>query len=212
MLSFRIFNIPVHVQPWFWLTLGLIGGGLRANDAASMLQVLVFILAGFISILVHELGHALTIRKYGLPTEIHLIAFGGFATFPSGKLSRWQSFLVTAAGPGIQLLLGMVCLGLLATLPIPPESLMRSLLVFLVWVSVVWAILNCVPIFPLDGGQMLSAVLGPRRQRITYLIGLLSAVALGVAGYLLLNSILLPLFMAYFAYQNWQGYQGAAKA
>lgn len=106
MFSFRLFNIPVHVHPWFWVTLALIGGGLRANDTLSMLLVVMFVLAGFISILVHELGHASMIRKYGLPTEIHLVAFGGFARYPSGQLNRKQSFLVTAAGPGIQLALG----------------------------------------------------------------------------------------------------------
>ncbi len=212
MLSFRIFNIPVHVQPWFWLTLGLIGGGLHAQDAMSMLMVLLFILAGFVSILIHELGHALMIRKYGLPTEIHLIAFGGFATFPQGRLSRKESFLVTAAGPGVQFVLGILALMLLNVLPIPSESLMRPLLSFLVWVSLVWSVLNCLPVFPLDGGQMLAAILGPRRQQTTYLVGMLTAIALGLVGFLLLQSILLPLFMGYFAYQNWQGYQGAARA
>lgn len=209
MLSFRIFNIPVHVQPWFWLTLGLIGGGLSATDTASMLLVLVFILAGFLSILVHELGHALMIRNYGQPTEIHLIAFGGFASFPPGRLSRKESFLVTAAGPGIQFVLGVLAWALLSVLPIPEGSLMRDLLIFLVWVSFVWSILNCVPVFPLDGGQMLAAILGPERQKTTYLVGMLAAVALGLIGFLLLRSILLPIFMAYFAYQNWQQYQNA---
>lgn len=207
MLSFRIFNIPIHVQPWFWLTLGLIGGGLHAQDAMSVLLMLIFILAGFISILVHELGHALMIRKYGLPTEIHLIAFGGFATFPQGRLSRKESFLVTAAGPGIQFTLGLFALILLSVLPIPSESLMRPLLGDLAGVSFVWSVLNCLPVFPLDGGQMLAAILGPRRQQITYLVGVITAIALALVGFLLLKSILLSLFMGYFAYQNWQGYQ-----
>ena len=105
MLSFRLFGIPVRIEPWFWVILALIGGGLRANDALSMLWVLLFVLAGFISILVHELGHALTVRKFGLSPAITLIAFGGYASFPAGRLTRKQSFLVTAAGPGVQCLL-----------------------------------------------------------------------------------------------------------
>jgi len=170
-----------------------------------------FILAGFVSILVHELGHGLMIRKYGLPTEIHLIAFGGFATSPRGRLSRKESFLVTAAGPGIQFILGLLALALLHILPIPDGSLLRPLLVYLVSVSFIWSVLNCMPVFPLDGGQMLAAILGPNGQRTTYMVGLLTAIALAAAGFLVLNSILLPLFMGYFAYQNWQGYQRGGK-
>jgi len=208
MLSFRIFNFQVHVQIWFWITLGLIGGGLRANDSASILAVLMFILAGFISILVHELGHAFMIRKFGLPTEIHLIAFGGYATFPSGRLSRRQSFIVTAAGPVVQFILGLIALMLLFALPIPEGSLMLNLLGALLWVSIAWSVLNCLPVFPLDGGQMLSAVLGPQRQHTTYLVGMITSIAIAVAAFLMFNLLLLAVFMAYFAYQNWQNYQG----
>ncbi len=56
MLSFNLFGIPVRILPWFWITMALIGGGLGANDSLSILLVLVFILAGLISILVHELA------------------------------------------------------------------------------------------------------------------------------------------------------------
>lgn len=209
MLYFRIFNIPVHVQPWFWVTLALIGGALGASSSYEMLKVAMFVLAGFISVLIHELGHALTIRKYGLPTQIHLIAFGGLATHPAGVLNRKQSFLVTAAGPGIQFLLGVLCLILLRTIPVPPESLLLKMLQYLTAVSFVWSILNCLPIFPMDGGQMLSAILGPQRQKALYLVGMLTAIAIGVISYIILNAILLTLFMGFFAYQNWQQYSAA---
>ena len=68
--------------------MALIGGGLSANDSQSILNMVMFIIAGFISIMVHELGHALMVRKYGLPTAITLQAFGGYASFPAGQLSR----------------------------------------------------------------------------------------------------------------------------
>lgn len=90
MLRFRLFNIPVFVHPWFWLTLALIGGGLRANDTTALIEVAMFVLAGFVSVLVHEFGHALMIKKYRLPTEVHLVAFGGFARYPAGHLNRKQ--------------------------------------------------------------------------------------------------------------------------
>lgn len=208
MLSFRIFNIPVHVQPWFWLTLGLIGGGLRASDSLEMLRVLVFIIAGFISILIHELGHALLVRKFKLPTEIHLVALGGFATHPAGRLSRKESFIVTAGGPAIQFALGVLAIVLLGILPFPEGSLMIWLLNSLAFVSIAWSLLNCLPVFPMDGGQMLAAILGPRRQKTTYLVGMITAIVFGLIGFLILQQILLAVFMGYFAYQNWQKLKG----
>ncbi len=207
MLQFRLFNIPVFVHPWFWLTLALIGGGLRANDATAFIEVAMFVLAGFVSVLVHEFGHALTIKKYGLLTEVHLVAFGGFARFPAGHLDRKQSFLVTAAGPAIQFALGIVGMILLQILPFPEGSLLQVALSFMVLVSFVWSILNCLPIHPMDGGQMLAAVLGPQRAPLVHLVGMATAIAIGLLAFFVLNALILLLFMGFFAYQNWQQYQ-----
>ena len=211
MLSFNIFAIPVRVDPFFWVTLALIGGGLSARDSLSILLILIFMLAGFISILVHELGHALTIRKFGFPTEISLHAFGGYATYPPGRLSRKQSFLVTAAGPGLQILLGLFLFILIRFVPIPQGSLLNVLVLDLLWVSVVWALLNCIPIYPMDGGQMMAAALGPRRENLVYLISAILAVVIGLASIRFLNSLLLPIFMGLFAWQNWQAYQNSVR-
>ena len=207
MLSFNLFGIPVRILPWFWITMALIGGGLGANDSLSILKVLVFILAGLISILVHELGHALTVRKFGLPTEITLQAFGGYASFPAGQLNRKQSFIVTAAGPALQLALGFLLLLIRYFVPVPAESLLNTLLFDLISISIIWAVLNCLPVYPMDGGQMMAAVLGPQRAHFVHLISAVAAVVIGIAAYSYLHSILLPLFMAMFAWQNWQAFQ-----
>jgi stage IV sporulation protein FB len=207
MLSFNLFGIPVRVQPWFWITLALIGGGLGANDALSMLLVVMFMLAGFVSVLVHELGHALTVRKFGLPAAITLIAFGGFASYPAGILNRKQSFMVTAAGPALQLALGVLIAVIRFFADIPSESLLNSFTFYLVIVSIAWAVLNCLPIYPMDGGQMLAAVLGPKRERYVYLTGAVCAVTIGLVVYTQFSSFLLPIFMAYFAWKNWQSFQ-----
>ncbi len=207
MLRFSLFGIPVTVQPWFWLTMALIGGGLRASNSTEIMLVAIFAVAGFISILIHELGHALMIRKYGLPTSITLIAFGGYASYPAGKLDRKQSFLVTIAGPGVQLALGILLIMLSGVIQIPEGSLFGPFLYYLIVVSIIWAVLNCLPIHPLDGGQMLAAILGPQKQRYVHLVGAIVAVVAGLAGYLYLQTILLPIFMAFFAWHNWQSFQ-----
>ncbi|MGB0334920.1 MAG: metalloprotease [Opitutales bacterium] len=211
MLRFCIFGIPIQVQPWFWITMALIGGAFGASSSIEILLVFVFMFAGFLSILVHELGHALMIRRYGLPTVITLHAFGGFATFPAGRLNRRQSFAVTAAGPGVQFAMGVLLILLANIITIPEGSLFMPFLFNLIWVSLVWSVLNCLPIYPMDGGQMLAAVLGPNNQRYVYMIGAICAAVIGLAGYYLLNTILLPIFMALFAWQNWQAFQGPAR-
>ena len=210
MFSFNLFAIPVHVQPWFWITMAFLGGGLNARDSLGILTVALFMLAGFISILVHELGHALTIRKFGLPSEITLHAFGGYATYPPGRLNRIQSFLVTAAGPGLQMALALALIILGKFITVPPESLMRIFLLFLIIVSIFWAILNCLPVYPLDGGQMMAAVLGPRREHLVYLFSVFLAVFIGIASFFL-KFLFLPLIMGLFAWQNWQMYQNSTR-
>lgn len=191
--------------------MAFIGGGLHASNSVEIMLVLVFVFAGFLSIMIHELGHAFMIRRFGLPTAITLQAFGGYASFPAGRLDRRQSFLVTAAGPAVQLLLGIGLIFLAGILPIPEGSLFRPFLRDLIWVSIAWAILNCLPIFPMDGGQMLAAVLGPKRQRFVYLTSTVVAVAIGLIGFLYLQTLLLPIFMGLFAWQNWQAYQAIAR-
>ena len=210
MLQFSILGIPVHVEPWFWITMAFIGGGLHAANSTDILLVLVFVFAGFLSIMIHELGHALAIRKYGLPAAITLQAFGGYASFPAGKLDRKQSFVVTAAGPALQFVFGVLLIVLAPSISIPEGSLFLPFLRDLIWVSIAWSILNCLPVYPMDGGQMMAAILGPKKQHNVHLISSIVAVIIGIAGYLYLDTILLPIFMALFAWQNWQSYQASS--
>ena len=190
--------------------MAFIGGGLHATNSSDILLVLVFVFAGFLSIMIHELGHALTIQRYGLPAAITLQAFGGYASFPVGKLDRKQSFVVTAAGPALQFVFGVLLIILAPNLSIPEGSLFLPFLRDLIWVSIAWSILNCLPVYPMDGGQMMAAILGPMKQHYVHLISSIVAVAVGIAGYLYLGTILLPIFMALFAWQNWQSYQASS--
>ena len=176
------------------------GGGAPGN--AVLMGMALFIMAGFISILIHELGHALMIRKYKLPTEIVLSSFGGYATHPAGILTRKQSFLVTLAGPAIQAAFGLIVLYITPYLNLP-NSMIQLFISFLIVVSIAWAILNCVPVLPLDGGRMLEAVLGPRKIKLTYTISMLVAVAACVYGFSA-GQPFIGIFMAMFAFQNYQ--------
>jgi Zn-dependent protease len=202
MIRFRLFGIPVTVEPWFWVTMVLIGGGLHASSREDLLRVILFVMAGFISLLIHEMGHALTIRKFRLPTEVTLQAFGGFASYPGGRLTRMQSFLVTAAGPGVQILFGVIVWQLSNRMEYPSVAIFYF--VNVLWqISLVWAFFNCLPIFPLDGGQMLASIMGPQRAKGVHLTGIICA---GVIGLLAFSSgqLFVAIFMGLFAYQNYQ--------
>lgn len=206
MIRFSLFGVPINVQPWFWITLAFLGGALHIRTSDDLLQVALFIIAGFVSILVHELGHALTGKSFGAPTQITLIAFGGYASFPANAFSRKQDFAVTAAGPAIQALLGGIVLGALIFLP-PLPSLVESFLASLVLISFFWAVINLVPVIPLDGGRLMASILGPARRHLCLKVSMISAIAIGLLMLQFTGSLLFPIFLGFMAYQNWQELQ-----
>ncbi|MEP2776550.1 MAG: M50 family metallopeptidase [Luteolibacter sp.] len=206
MLDFKIFNIPVRVEPWFWLTLAFLGGAMGLNSKEALIQVLFFVIAGFISVLVHELGHALTAKHFGHRVEIVLQAFGGYAAYQGGSHARKNTFLITAAGPAIQIALGLAALAFAKQFDaMTPQTL--YFLRVLYGISFVWAILNLLPILPMDGGRMLETILGPRNIKTTLIISIATAVGIGLLGLGMTGSILLPIFMGMFAYQSYQRLQ-----
>jgi len=204
MIQFSLFGIPISIQPFFWITMALIGGANTAGTSRGLLFLALFVIAGFISILVHELGHALTIKAFKLRPSITLQAFGGYASYPAGILTRPQSFLVTAAGPGIQLVLAAAAYFLLEVPNIKanPNTLYFFYVLFII--STFWALLNLLPILPLDGGQLLNAALGPSRIKITLWVTIITAIVAGLLMIRFTGSFLFPIFLGFFAFQAFQ--------
>jgi Zn-dependent protease len=172
--EFRLAGIPVRVHPMFWLMSLLLGPSLRNGISV----VIVWVVCVFVSILIHEMGHVVAARAYGVWSEIVLYGFGGLAIGAGQMRTKGQHIVVCFAGP----LAGFVFLGLVILLvPIisPDEwayvknqvlswfgaeavdpglpgdfSLRRVILRDLIWINLVWGIVNLVPIWPLDGGQI----------------------------------------------------------
>jgi Zn-dependent protease len=116
-------------------------------------------------------------------------------------MKRWQTFLISAAGPAAQFAFGFLVAKSLAYMPEIPGN-MLYFLAKLIEISLVWSVLNCLPILPLDGGQMLNAILGDQRIRITLWVTLL--VASGLAVFVLYRSpgsILPAALLGMFAWQ-----------
>ncbi len=176
-LNFRVAGIPVRVHPLFWLVAVLFGATTGDLD-----RLLVWIVIVFLSILAHELGHALTMRRFGQPAHIVLHAWGGLAvpesvTWGRGwagvALSPRQEILTLAAGPGAGFAIAAVVLlsslalgaefhltflgGVLpwvsVTLPLVGR-LPNVIVSTILWVNLTWGFINLIPVFPLDGGQI----------------------------------------------------------
>ena len=189
----------------FWIVFLVFGGALNGDrwNALGLLYVALFIMAGFISLMVHELGHALTGKAFGAPTAITLHGFGGFASFPAGSFTRKQSFVVTFAGPAVQILLGLLMLVLVLSAHMPSEAI-EYFVTRLAFVSLFWAALNLLPVVPLDGGSMLMSALGPTRIKTTLWISFVTAIVAGGVLLLLTPFVVFPLFLASFAFENWK--------
>jgi stage IV sporulation protein FB len=204
MIRFSLFGIPVVVQPFFWISLVILGGASRADTSAEVFQILLFVLAGFISILVHELGHALTARSFGANTAITLEGFGGYAAYSGVRMSRLRSFLITAAGPAIQIVLGLVVMQVLSVTGSQLSENGFYFLRTLKIISIVWAVINLLPVLPLDGGQMLNATLGPARLKITLWVSVVVGITAGIV-FAKSGSIIFGIFLGMFAWQAIQG-------
>lgn len=115
----------------------------------------------FVSILLHEMGHSVVARNYGIPIKgITLFIFGGVAELGHNPQTPKQEFMVAAAGPLVSFLLGLLFFGLggmvqSADISIPLAAVFRYLFV----INIILAIFNLVPAFPLDGGRIFRAIL-----------------------------------------------------
>ena len=177
-LRFNLAGFPVRVHPLFWLIAVLLG-----YSSGNILQILIWVLVVFISILVHELGHALAFRRYGLSSQI-ILHFAGGLTVPESTVwgSRWanvalgpnQNIFISLAGPGAGFLLaalviaGVVLAGgsiittrLLGFIPFPGfavlpfgGNLLSMFVTAMLWVNIFWGFVNLLPVHPLDGGNV----------------------------------------------------------
>lgn len=148
--------MPVIVRGSFLVIAALIGF-LGVGDAA---QTAAWIAIVFVSILIHELGHAVTARMFGSGVVIELNGLGGLTRWsvPEGQLTPGRRSLIAASGSAVGLAFGgIVWLVAARFAPYPP--LTAFILENLIYVNVFWGLLNWLPIRPLDGGHLLESLL-----------------------------------------------------
>lgn len=185
----RIFDIPVQIHWTFWL-LPLLVVLTQRGETPIALQ-LIFLFAIFACIVLHELGHALAARMYGIRTRsITLLPIGGVASLERISEKPTEELLIAAAGPAVNVVIALgLGAGMVAANAIAPEILSGSLATFiasLIFANLVLVGFNLIPAFPLDGGRMFRAVLAfftsyVKATRIAVHVGTALTVILTVA-------------------------------
>jgi Zn-dependent protease len=207
-LNWQMFGIPVRVHPMFWLLTVILGWG--AVDR-GISYLLVWVACVFVSILIHELGHVIMGRRFGTNGHIVLYSFGGLAIGSSNLSNRWERIAVSFAGPLAGFLfLGVVIFAIqvvdpeqftvmvekvkaMLGLPFDPHvrlfqpSLVDAAVMDLFWINLFWGLLNLLPIWPLDGGQISRDFLEGVRPQDGVRISL--GISCAVAALLAVNSL-----------------------
>jgi Zn-dependent protease len=177
---FSLAGIPVRVEPAFLIIIAILGYNPYRPSATG---VIAWVVIAFISILVHELGHAIAFRVYGLRSTITLHGMGGL-TSGSGELTPGRHIIVSLAGP----LSALVLLGIpswwLAQSDLVTSIEGRDAVDAAVWINIGWSLLNLLPILPLDGGQVFGSVVEiathDRRSRLPEIVSIVVAGTLAI--------------------------------
>ncbi len=234
MFEFKLFNIPVRVEPWFWLTGFLLGGGLSGTlNREVMMGILLWMIVVFVSIMIHEFGHALVCRKLtGVNPSVKLWAMGGLA-YPNTHLTRKQSFWVTWAGPLAGLAFFVVVaagcmiaygfgpgLGVVSYNVYPGDHSVDSgtyealtsmnrvteqLIHSLIFVNFWWSLVNLLPVYPLDGGQIYASI--ESSQKKVFQLGMIVGIIVAVIALVQFNRMFAAALFGYLAFQNYQRLQ-----
>ena len=213
----RIAGIDLYVHVTFLILVGWVALShyLARQSPADAFTGVAFIFSLFAIVVLHELGHALTARRFGIPTrDITLLPIGGVARLDRMPQDPKQELLVALAGPAVNVALAailFVVLELGGGLAAYGEVVRVGgrFLDQLFWVNVSLAVFNLLPAFPMDGGRVLRGLLALRMDylRATQIaagIGQAMAVLFGFVG-LFTNPFLV--FIALFV---WLGAAGEA--
>jgi Zn-dependent protease len=194
----RIAGIGIYVHATFLLIVLWIVAQEYAYGARAVAGAMTYIAALFAIVVLHELGHALTARRFGVLTrDIILLPIGGVARLERMPRDPRQELLVALGGPAVNVALAILFFAMVRlTGQLPTADLyefdpllsVRGFLYQLVFVNLILALFNMLPAFPMDGGRVLRALLAmrmtsyARATRIAARIGRVLALVLGAAG------------------------------
>ncbi|GIU83325.1 MAG: hypothetical protein KatS3mg008_0100 [Acidimicrobiales bacterium] len=195
-----IFGIPVRFEPFFFVVVVLLGMG-WSTDLRALLS---WTVVATTSVLLHELGHAAAFRGFGSDAFIVLHGFGG-ATF--GRVEGpLKSMLVSLAGPLSTLMLVGAPAYYLWHNEVISHPFGRLVLLQILFANVGWAVLNLLPILPLDGGLVLRGAveLVTRRDgtKVARVVSVFTGFAAAAFAFAVLDSVFAAFLFGFLAAQN----------
>jgi len=180
-LRFNLFGFPTRIDPSFLVIVALLGFD------GSMSHLAIWAAVAVVSVLGHELGHALAARALGASASIALPGLGGLTLSHRDRpFSRGESALLSFAGPLAGILLGLPVLYAIGALDWPSWTLGGFALRTAAFTTLGWSALNLLPIVPLDGGHLLEVALPgtpAARQRLAAQLSIAIAAAGAVWAY-----------------------------
>ena len=203
-------GIDVFIHATFLLIIGWVGLSYwqQTRTLAGTLEGILFVLLVFAGVVLHELGHALTARRYGIKTrDITLYPIGGVARLERMPDKPIQEFWVALAGPAVNVVIATVLFAWLilsgGLSPLADQGMTTGPFIQrLMLVNITLVLFNLIPAFPMDGGRVLRALLAMRLEytratQIAATIGQGLALVLGFIG-LFSNPFLI--FIAFFVW------------
>jgi stage IV sporulation protein FB len=198
----------LFVQPSFLILAGFFVL-LELQVRAPIEQALLWIPTLFLSVLVHELAHALTIAALGFGSSVIVLGGAGGVTMNERRARPWQNLLISAAGPLASFALGLLIFWLAQRVPfLTEDAMMRHLTPMMIRANIFWAIFNFLPIYPLDGGSVLHNFLlmftrGRTAFVISVWVSIVLAALIAIAG-LFTRNFLMAIIAAMLVMQNFQ--------
>ncbi len=208
----RPFGIPVRIHATFLILVGVVlftGEGGKSDPAALLILLVVFA-----SVVLHELGHSLAARAYGIVVrDITLWPLGGIARLERIPEQPGRQVAIAAAGPAVSFALaGLIAVPVFLLVPdLEPKTRAEEILWYAAEINLMLGLFNLLPALPMDGGRILRGVLAmtglaPRATYIAARIGQAFAIALAATGLALgrpwLAVIAVFIFLA--AEQEWR--------
>lgn len=231
-LRFSVAGIPVRVHPLFWVISFLFG-----FSANNLIYTFLWMLVVFVSILIHELGHAFAFRRYGLRSSIILHFAGGLtvpeslswgSTWANVALTPRQEIFISLAGPFAGFLFAALVIGgvvvsggsvglnwLLGVIPLPSTAMvpiggiiLSTVATMLLFVNIFWGLINLVPVYPLDGGNVTRYALlqyDPRDGiRKSLWVSVIAGGIMAVIGLVAFGSVYMAMLFGFLAFQSYQ--------